>query len=103
MGTITITYPDAYKADMVAVLRDSLGPDAAGLTDAAAVQKALLQYVRGLVLARRRVTSPAVAAAVSAASAALSDREVSLYNAQKARKDAEIAEDAAVRTAFGDA
>ena len=101
MATVNITYPDAYAADILESLKVYLGGDAAGLTNVQVVNKALNRFVMGLVLARRKVLSPTIAAVVSATNIAIAAAETTAAEAIAARKAAEAAEDLAVRTAFG--
>jgi hypothetical protein len=101
MATISATYPDAYKPDLVAAVRAVLGDDADGLTDSEANKKALKRYIKGLVASSRRRNAAAVSAAVQAADTAAADKVTATLAAIQARKDAEVAEDAAVVAAFG--
>ena len=101
MATISITYPDQYTADAVAALREYLGDDAEGVTDAQAVKKAVKRMVKAQVRAYRRRNAAAVSSAVAAANTALADKETTATAAIQARKDAEDAADAAVESAFG--
>ena len=101
MANITISYPDIYQADAVASLRELLGADADGLTDSVAVKKAVKRWVKSLVKGYRRRNAASVGAAVVSADAALAAREAAALTAVQARKDAEVAADASVETAFG--
>lgn len=101
MATISITYPDQYTADAVVALREYLGDDADGLTDAQAAKKAVKRMVKAQVRAHRRRNAAAVSSAVATADTALADKETAATAAIQARKDAESGEDAAVETAFG--
>jgi hypothetical protein len=93
------TIPREYQTEAAKALREYLGDDADGLTDANAINKACLRFVKGEVrrVARRSATSQAVADADSA----MALKEVAAVTAIQVRKDAENAEDAAVEAAFG--
>ena len=99
MGQITIDYPGAYATELTSGLRAYLGDDAAGLSDADAVKKALKRFAKGEArkVARRNASSQAVADAEAAQAAA----QAAAIAAVQARKAAEDAEDAYVLTAFG--
>ena len=99
MGQLTIDYPDAYLADLVAGLRAFLGEDAEGLTDTAASQKALKRFAKGEAkkVALRNSTSQEV----TDAETALAAQEVATGSAIQARIDAEAACRSAVDAAFG--
>jgi hypothetical protein len=101
MATVSITYPDQYAADAVAALREYLGDDAGGVTDAQAVKKAVKRMVKAQVRAFRRRSAAAVSSAVATADTALADKEATAAAAVRARKEAEDAEDATVEAAFG--
>lgn len=101
MPNITINVPATYSTDAVAAARAALGDDAEGLTDPQVSKKALLRYVKGLVKAHRRRTATSNVAAVTAADTALANKEAAAATAVQARKDAEVAEGAAVEAAFG--
>ena len=101
MATISITYPDEYEPDALASLREFLGADADGLSDALAVEKAVKRWVKSLVKGYRRRNVASVAATVVTADTALGDKETAAQAAIQARKDAEGAEDASIETAFG--
>lgn len=87
MGNLTLTYPDAYEAQLIQGLRDYLGPDAEGLTATQAASKALLRFAKGE--ARRVARKEATSAQVAKAERDLSFRELAAVVAVQARKDAE--------------
>lgn len=95
----SFTIPRIYETQAVTALREYLGEDAEGLTDAAVQAKAVQRFIKGEVhrVARRSATSQAVTAADVALLAYSETAAISM----KARKDAENAEDAAVEAAFG--
>ncbi|MCH9000773.1 MAG: hypothetical protein IID48_21265 [Proteobacteria bacterium] len=101
MPDITISVPAAHAADIKAALRESLGDDAEGLNDGQVARKALRRYVKGLVRTHRRRTTAYVTAAVTAAQDALVVAQDAATVATQARHDAEVADVAAVETAFG--
>jgi len=99
MGTISITYPDEYRADIMEGLRRYLDEDAEGLTDDQVAKKAVRRFLR--IQTRPVVRVRVAGAAVIAAQTALSAKEEEAVRAVKARQDAEIAAETAVYTAFG--
>jgi hypothetical protein len=101
MGTISISYPDEYRADMTAAFSEYLGDDADGLTDGQVEKKAVKRWVKARVRANRRRRAASVSAAVATADAALVDKEAAATLATQARRDAEVGEDVAVNAAFG--
>lgn len=96
----TVTSPTKYRGDTLSALKEFLGDDADGLTDAQVYQKSWVRLVKPMVRAYRRRRSVPVSAAIVAADNALSQRETAAATAVKARKDAEDTEDASVEAAF---
>ena len=99
MGQITIDYPDAYHADLIAGLRAYLGEDGAGLTDSAAVRNAVRRFVKAEV--RKTAMRNATSREVAEADTAMAARETAADAALQARRDAEAACRCAVDAAFG--
>lgn len=60
MATISITYPDEYSADTAAALRDYLGEDSDGLSNAEATKKAVKRMVKRHVQSYRRRSAATV-------------------------------------------
>jgi len=99
MASFTITYPLARKAQVLKGIRQTLGEDAEGLTDAEAAQKCILRYLLSLTrpIARRE----AVSDVLTAAEAVATEKEAAYRVAYKARVDAEVAADAKLDSDFG--
>lgn len=100
MVNVSVTYP-ALSGAVVAGVREVLGDDAEGLTDDAAVKKALRRTLKGWAKSYRRRTASNNVAAVAAADTAIATEELAKRAAVQARKDAEDTEDGVVEAAFG--